>query len=312
MSEKRYTEESTNKVELNGLYADDVKTGAVSVGGVQQLGWSLVGPESKTTILQTSPWTDHASRPFHAHRAAALAEATESRVLTLDFPGQGPDSHSLDPIQRERFKRQGFNIVGKLGWQAVQRILPDFKDEEFVLLGASQGAAHIAGMIHAKPEEATVSDVVMYENPGFERRSVGRLALDFLTNGGKDATYYTRQNPEWAAPDNAGRLLGQLLTQFPSHLLPVQMMAKGDSEEEMLEGFRECFNPGELKYLTVHLFNGSESTVSTSSVNERVADRINNGYSNAKHESLRGEYHALQNSFPAFVGLVKKALKSSI
>lgn len=268
-----------------------------------------------TTIIMPVPWSDYSDRQFQEERIEAIAEATSSRVISVDFPGIGPISEPFTKEQRRAalgkneetpLDERGFAVAGRLAWRALQWYDRRILEDDLLILGFSQGASTAVGMLQTRPEAAKIGDVMLWEGAGWQQQKVGALALKFAVNGSKDQDYYHSLNPEWVEGDSSTRLVPQLLRQSSDHLLPVRMMAQGRD----LAALEYAVKERELRSTRIHLINGTESTVSPTDVNNKVAESLRRlGHWDVHRVLHNREYHGIHNAFPFIANICRHVVR---
>lgn len=319
----RYTEELNvpdslaNAPDLVTIHTETYVSDKDDAGCRQKIGTSLALPNhpnvaSKSMVILLCQWSEYSERMPQVDRLTAISADTRIPVLSLDMPGQSPNSSGLSRRQREALGKGDYTPLASALWNAAKFVAEtrsiDLCDKEVILVGPSQGGPQAAAMAAIAPEGMVLSDVVLWNSPSVynlpRRDSVG-LASDFLLHGSKDMQYYSTLNPEWAYQESAKD--GLRIVRHPiSHGVTALRGMAHASDSTLL------YNPlqsGDLE-ARIHIIHSSEDAVSLACSNQAAEEYLNRtrARGNIRRVELEGEYHAITN----YIGAVAVAVKGVV
>jgi hypothetical protein len=276
----------------------------------QKTGFTLVTPagyEDKAgpLFVMTCSWSEYSAREPQLDRQRAIAGFTGVPVISVDMPGQSPNSSPLTPEQRGAVAHGNFGLLADRLWNTVEygakRGGIDLSNKELVVFGMSQGATLAAAMYEAQPQTTTISDVVLWNTPSFtspQMRSSLKLAKDFLRFGGTDFSYYADLNPVWAYREGLADS-----ARFVQHLgglvfAPISGMAHAKTDNALFETIAR--RSSEAEQPRIHIVHAGNDNVSPDWSNELAEGNLEVVHpGEVRRVQQDGEYHGVTNCLAA-------------
>lgn len=275
---------------------------------------------SRRTMLFFQPWSDTNGRIFSQDRFRAVAADTRSHVLSIDSPGIGLNNSELTTTMDEQLRQGNFEAVCEMMWAAILKHPHSGLDDldELVLGFHSLGSVMTSKMLRYAPEGIEIDRVLLMENPimpsererGTDHAEFVRLAGRFSLFGASGQGHYFAETWQLGWPDKTSSLaqFAKCLTSQKAHWLYGVAMTK---TEPILDDLAVAWRRGTITKETVlHILNGTNSRISPTDLNDLLAHYLQE--SSIESEVVRvgyiGETHAVNNSFPRAVAILRENL----
>jgi pimeloyl-ACP methyl ester carboxylesterase len=192
--------------------------------------------DPEALVIVPVSWSSYGKRPFQAARMGSMATFSNSRVVTLDFPGMGDAEHGrgaeLTEKQREELHRGRLIDLVKGYWQVLVRHQLDKRSDgsplPVALWGNSLGTLTATEMAVSAPESIKLQDVLLSEPMALHKMNEGTLAAQFLLYGSRHIGDYYPLNKGFPVDHTSlGSLFTQLHRQPGVHLGVVTALARG-------------------------------------------------------------------------------------
>lgn len=258
--------------------------------------------DSRNTVMVFQPWSDYVARPFAQQRMDLIADNLNARVIGVDNLGVGMGTSDIPQEMRREIAGGDFGKVSELQWEAVQANELFDKDDSLTLSYYSLGTTMAMSMAAHAPEGVSIDRMILWDCAAIEPQHFGRLALTYLTDGGKGWKQYLSENPDWVKkPSGIGHLVKRIAAQPAGHIDYPRGMAQKTAFDDMVMAHEKGVMSNDS---VVHILNGSKSKVSPTELNDKLAAQIA-GLKLPTPEVIRttlvGERHAIQDSFPRTV-----------
>lgn len=284
---------------------------------------------SQRTIIAPVAWSDYPYREFNVLRQAALAEAADAEMFIVGFPGMGPETDPLTPLQMEELRDKenpSFSRVGKASWDALDSAIkqahPNVEAGQYIanrrvnLLGYSQGASHITGMLASKPENVRPESINIVEMAdGITGRSITRLIGGFAVDGVR-ANKYFKENQKYLpelkeshkGPDPI-ELTRRFIGEVALRITPITM-ARATIERDL----KMAVDLGTLEKRSPFVFQyGTESMIANEDAYKKLGALVSiHAMSDVLAEvTNQGDNHSFQESFPRYAAIADTLSLSS-
>lgn len=248
-----------------GVYVADARQGDVN---------------GKATIIlpQWSDGTLH--NPLSQERAKATAAIEGGVVLYVDNPGVELDLPKMPGYIKQALLSGDFKPGAIKQWDAIAQGLDyvglDF-DSISRVLGASLGAHVASAIVHTAPGEVHLERLDLWETAGLdEDNKFLRFAANFMMHGGDGYADILKNNPEWVALRgiNGAKSLAKLAICRTAGLFYYPWaINRHDIGNTIIEA-KNRKNPAIDGDTALTILNGTESKVSPSVLNDRLALRL--------------------------------------
>jgi len=237
----------------------------------------------KATIIlpQWSDGTLH--NPLSQERAKATATIEGGVVLYVDNPGVEIDLPNMSEDVKQALLSGDFKPGAIKQWDAIAQGLDyvglDF-DSVSRVLGASLGAHVASAIVHTAPGEVHLERLDLWETAGLdEDNKFLRFAANFMMHGGDGYADILKNNPEWVALRgiNGAKSLAKLAICRTAGLFYYPWaINRHDIGNTIIEA-KNRKNPAIDGDTALTILNGTESKVSPSVFNDRLALRLAEG-----------------------------------
>ena len=259
--------------------------------------------DGKATIIlpQWSDGTLH--NPLSQERAKATAAIEGGVVLYVDNPGVEIDL----PNMSEDIKRVPLSGDFKPGaikqWDAIAQGLDyvglDF-DSVSRVLGASLGAHVASAIVHTAPKEVHLERMDLWETAGLdEKNNFLQFAANFMMYGCDGYADILKNNPEWVAylrKINGAKELAKIAIRRTAGLFYyLWAINRHDIGNTIIEA-KNRKNPAIDGDTALTILNGTESKVSPSVFNDRLALRLAESGLRVVRLMSEGGVHASQDN----------------
>ena len=256
----------------------------------------------KATIIlpQWSDGTLH--NPLSQERAKATAAIEGGVVLYVDNPGVEIDLPNMSEDVKQALLSGDFKPGAIKQWDAIAQGLDyaglDF-DSVSRVLGASLGAHVASAMVHTAPEEVHLERLDLWETAGLdEKNNFLRFVANFLVHGGDGYADILKNNPEWVALRgiNGAKSLAKLAICRTAGLFYYPWaINRHDIGNTIIEA-KNRKNPAIDGDTALTILNGTESKVSPSVFNDRLALRLAESGLRVVRLISEGGVHASQDN----------------
>ncbi len=257
----------------------------------------------KATIIlpQWSDGTLH--NPLSQERAKATATIEGGVVLYVDNPGVEIDLPNMSEDVKQALLSGDFKPGAIKQWDAIAQGLDyvglDF-DSVSRVLGASLGAHVASAIVHTAPGEVHLERLDLWETAGLdEDNKFLRFAANFMMHGGDGYADILKNNPEWVALRgvNGTKSLAKLAICRTAGLFYYPWaINRHDIGNTIIEA-KNRKNPAIDGDTALTILNGTESKVSPSELNNRLATQLAlNGFRRVVRLMSEGGVHASQDN----------------
>jgi len=257
----------------------------------------------KATIIlpQWSDGTLH--NPLSQERAKATATIEGGVVLYVDNPGVEIDLPNMSEDVKQALLSGDFKPGAIKQWDAIAQGLDyvglDF-DSVSRVLGASLGAHVASAIVHTAPGEVHLERLDLWETAGLdEDNKFLRFAANFMMHGGDGYADILKNNPEWVALRgiNGAKSLAKLAICRTAGLFYYPWaINRHDIGNTIIEA-KNRKNPAIDGDTALTILNGTESKVSPSELNNRLATQLAlNGFRRVVRLESEGCVHASQDN----------------
>jgi len=256
----------------------------------------------KATIIlpQWSDGTLH--NPLSQERAKATATIEGGVVLYVDNPGVEIDLPNMSEDVKQALLSGDFKPGAIKQWDAIAQGLDyvglDF-DSVSRVLGASLGAHVASAIVHTAPGEVHLERLDLWETAGLdEDNKFLRFAANFMMHGGDGYADILKNNPEWVALRgiNGAKSLAKLAICRTAGLFYYPWaINRHDIGNTIIEA-KNRKNPAIDGDTALTILNGTESKVSPSVFNDRLALRLAESGLRVVRLMSEGGVHASQDN----------------
>ena len=270
-----------------GVYVADARQGDVN---------------GKATIIlpQWSDGTLH--NPLSQERAKATAAIEGGVVLYVDNPGVELDLPKMPRYIKQALLSGDFKPGAIKQWDAIAQGLDyvglDF-DSISRVVGASLGAHVASAIVCTAPEEVHLERMDLWETAGLgEENNFLQFAANFMMHGGDGYADILKNNPEWVALRgiNGAKSLAKLAIRRTAGLFYYPWaINRHDIGNTIIEA-KNRKNPAIDGDTALTILNGTESKVSPSVFNDRLALRLAESGLRVVRLMSEGGVHASQDN----------------
>lgn len=271
-----------------GVYIADARQGDVN---------------GKATIIlpQWSDGTLH--NPLSQERAKATAAIKGDVAIYVDNPGVEPDLPEMPGYIKRALSSGDFKPGAIKQWDAIAQGLDyaglDF-DSVSRVLGASLGAHVASAIVHTAPGEVRLERLDLWETAGLdEKNNFLRFVANFLVHGGDGYADILKNNPEWVAylrKNNGAKELAKIAVRRTAGLFYYPWaINRHDIGNTIIEA-KNRKNPAIDGDTVLTILNGTESKVSPSVFNDRLALRLAESGLRVVRLMSEGGVHASQDN----------------
>ncbi len=271
-----------------GVYIADARQGDVN---------------GKATIIlpQWSDGTLH--NPLSQERAKATAAIGGGVVIYVDNPGVEPGLPKMPGYIKQALLSGDFKPGAIKQWDAIAQGLDyvglDF-DSVSRVLGASLGAHVVSAMVHTAPEEVHLERMDLWETAGLDKENnFLQFAANFMMHGGDGYADILENNPEWVAylrKINGAKELAKIAIHRTAGLFYYPWaINRHDIGNTIIEA-KNRKNPAIDGDTVLTVLNGTESKVSPSVFNDRLALRLAESGLRVVRLMSEGGVHASQDN----------------
>jgi hypothetical protein len=256
----------------------------------------------KATIIlpQWSDGTLH--NPLSQERAKATATIEGGVALYVDNPGVEIDLPNMSEDIKQALLSGDFKPGAIKQWDAIAQGLDyvglDF-DSVSRVLGASLGAHVASAIVHTAPGEVHLERLGLWETAGLdEKNNFLRFVANFLVHGGDGYADILKNNPEWVALRgvNGTKSLAKLAICRTAGLFYYPWaINRHDIGNTIIEA-KNRKNPAIDGDTALTILNGTESKVSPSVFNDRLALRLAESGLRVVRLMSEGGVHASQDN----------------
>ena len=271
-----------------GVYIADARQGDVN---------------GKATIIlpQWSDGTLH--NPLSQERAKATAAIGGGVVIYVDNPGVEPGLPKMPGYIKQALLSGDFKPGAIKQWDAIAQGLDyvglDF-DSVSRVLGASLGAHVVSAMVHTAPEEVHLERMDLWETAGLDKENnFLQFAANFMMHGGDGYADILKNNPEWVAylrKINGAKELANIAIRRTAGLFYYPWaINRHDIGNTIIEA-KNRKKPAIDGDTALTILNGTESKVSPSEFNDRLALRLAESGLRVVRLMSEGGVHASQDN----------------
>ena len=256
----------------------------------------------KATIIlpQWSDGTLH--NPLSQERATAPAAIEGGVVLYVDNPGVEFDLPKMPGYIKQALLSGDFKPGAIKQWDAIAQGLDyvglDF-DSISRVVGASLGAHVASAIVCTAPEEVHLERMDLWETAGLgEENNFLQFAANFMMHGGDGYADILKNNPEWVALRgiNGAKSLAKLAIRRTAGLFYYPWaINRHDIGNTIIEA-KNRKNPAIDGDTALTILNGTESKVSPSEFNDRLALRLAESGLRVVRLMSEGGVHASQDN----------------
>lgn len=256
----------------------------------------------KATIIlpQWSDGTLH--NPLSQERAKATAAIEGGVVLYVDNPGVEFDLPKMPGYIKQALLSGDFKPGAIKQWDAIAQGLDyvglDF-DSISRVVGASLGAHVASAIVCTAPEEVHLERMDLWETAGLgEENNFLQFAANFMMHGGDGYADILKNNPEWVALRgiNGAKSLAKLAIRRTAGLFYYPWaINRHDIGNTIIEA-KNRKNPAIDGDTALTILNGTESKVSPSVFNDRLALRLAESGLRVVRLISEGGVHASQDN----------------
>lgn len=214
-------------------------------------------------------------------RAKATAAIESGVVLYVDNPGVEIDLPNMSEDIKQALLSGDFKPGAIKQWDAIAQGLDyvglDF-DSISRVLGASLGAHVASAIAYTAPGEVHLERLDLWETAGLnEKNNFLRFAANFMMHGGDGYADILENNPEWVAYlrkiNGANELAKIAIRRMAGLFYYPWAINRHDIGNTIIEA-KNRKNPAIDGDTALTILNGTESKVSTSEFNDRLALRL--------------------------------------
>lgn len=271
-----------------GVYIADARQGDVN---------------GKATIIlpQWSDGTLH--NPLSQERAKATAAIKGDVAIYVDNPGVEPDLPEMPGYIKRALSSGDFKPGAIKQWDAIAQGLDyaglDFNSVSRVL-GASLGVHVASAIVCTAPEEVHLERMDLWETAGLgEESNFLQFAANFMMHGGDGYADILKNNPEWVAylrKINGAKELANIAIRRTAGLFYYPWaINRHDIGNTIIEA-KNRKNPAIDGDTALTILNGTESKVSPSEFNDRLALRLAESGLRVVRLMSEGGVHASQDN----------------
>ena len=255
----------------------------------------------KATIIlpQWSDGTLH--NPLSQERAKATAAIEGGVVLYVDNPGVEFDLPKMPGYIKQALLSGDFKPGAIKQWDAIAQGLDyvglDF-DSISRVVGASLGAHVASAIAHTAPEKVHLERLGLWETAGLDENNFLRFVANFLAHGGDGYADILKNNPEWVALRgvNGAKELAKIAIRRTAGLFYYPWaINRHDIGNTIIEA-KNRKNPAIDEDTVLTVLNGTESKVSPSVFNDRLALRLAESGLRVVRLMSEGGVHASQDN----------------
>ncbi len=257
----------------------------------------------KATIIlpQWSDGTLH--NPLSQERAKATAAIEGGVVLYVDNPGVEIDLSKMPGYIKQALLSGDFKPGAIKQWDAIAQGLDyvglDF-DSVSRVLGASLGAHVASAIVRTAPEEVHLERMDLWETAGLDKENnFLQFAANFMMHGGDGYADILENNPEWVAylrKINGAKELAKIAIHRTAGLFYYPWaINRHDIGNTIIEA-KNRKNPAIDGDTVLTVLNGTESKVSPSVFNDRLALRLAESGLRVVRLESEGGVHASQDN----------------
>lgn len=271
-----------------GVYVADARQGDV---------------DGKATIIlpQWSDGTLH--NPLSQERAKATAAIEDGVALYVDNPGVEPGLPEMPGYIKQALLSGDFKPGAIKQWDAIAQGLDyvglDF-DSISRVVGASLGAHVASAIVHTAPEEVHLERLDLWETAGLgEDNKFLRFAANFMMHGGDGYADILKNNPEWVAylrKINGAKELANIAIRRTAGLFYYPWAINCHDIGNTIIEAKNRKNPAIDGGTALTILNGTESKVSPSVFNDRLALRLAESGLRVVRLMSEGGVHASQDN----------------
>lgn len=270
-----------------GVYVADARQGDVN---------------GKATIIlpQWSDGTLH--NPLSQERAKATAAIKGDVVIYVDNPGVEPDLPKMPGYIKQALLSGDFKPGAIKQWNAIAQGLDyvglDF-DSVSRVLGASLGAHVASAIVHTAPEEVHLERMDLWETAGLDKENnFLQFAVNFMMHGSDGYADILKNNPEWVALRgiNGAKSLAKLAICRTAGLFYYPWAINLHDIGNTIIEAKNRKNPAIDGDTDLTILNGTESKVSPSVFNDRLALRLAESGLRVVRLMSEGGVHASQDN----------------
>lgn len=259
--------------------------------------------DGKATIIlpQWSDGTLH--NPLSQERAKATAAIEGGVVLYVDNPGVEIDLPNMSEDIKRVLLSGDFKPGAIKQWDAIAQGLDyvglDF-DSVSRVLGASLGAHVASAIVHTAPKEVHLERMDLWETAGLdEKNNFLQFAANFMMYGCDGYADILKNNPEWVAylrKINGAKELAKIAIRRTAGLFYYPWaINRHDIGNTIIEA-KNRKNPAIDGDTALTILNGTESKVSPSVFNDRLALRLAESGLRVVRLMSEGGVHASQDN----------------
>ena len=259
--------------------------------------------KGKATIIlpQWSDGTLH--NPLSQERAKATAAIEGGVVLYVDNPGVEIDLPNMSEDIKQALLSGDFKPGAIKQWDAIAQGLDyvglDF-DSVSRVLGASLGAHVASAIVRTAPEEVHLERMDLWETAGLDKENnFLQFAANFMMHGGDGYADILKNNPEWVAylrKINGAKELANIAIRRTAGLFYYPWaINRHDIGNTIIEA-KNRKNPAIDGDTALTILNGTESKVSPSVFNDRLALRLAESGLRVVKLMSEGGVHASQDN----------------
>lgn len=271
-----------------GVYIADARQGDVN---------------GKATIIlpQWSDGTLH--NPLSQERAKATAAIKGDVAIYVDNPGVEPDLPEMPGYIKRALSSGDFKPGAIKQWDAIAQGL-DYAGLDFDsisrVVGVSLGAHVASSIVHTAPEEVHLERLDLWETAGLDEESnFLQFAANFMMHGGDGYADILKNNPEWVAylrKINGAKELANIAIRRTAGLFYYPWaINRHDIGNTIIEA-KNRKNPAIDGDTALTILNGTESKVSPSVFNDRLALRLAESGLRVVRLMSEGGVHASQDN----------------
>lgn len=258
----------------------------------------------KATIIlpQWSDGTLH--NPLSQERAKATAAIEGGVALYVDNPGVEIDLPNMSEDIKQALLSGDFKPGAIKQWDAIAQGLDyaglDF-DSVSRVLGASLGAHVASAIVRTAPEEVHLERMDLWETAGLDKENnFLQFAANFMMHGGDGYADILKNNPEWVAylrKINGAKELAKIAIRRTAGLFYYPWaINRHDIGNTIIEA-KNRKNPAIDGDTALTILNGTESKVSPSELNNRLATQLAlNGFRRVVRLESEGCVHVSQDN----------------
>ena len=256
----------------------------------------------KATIIlpQWSDGTLH--NPLSQERAKATAAIEGGVVLYVDNPGVEIDLPNMSEDIKQALLSGDFKPGAIKQWDAIAQGLDyvglDF-DSVSRVVGASLGAHVASAIVCTAPEEVHLERMDLWETAGLgEENNFLQFAANFMMHGGDGYADILKNNPEWVALRgiNGAKSLAKLAIRRTAGLFYYPVGISRHNIGDTIIEAKNRKNPAIDGDTALTILNGTESKVSPSVFNDRLALRLAESGLRVVRLMSEGGVHASQDN----------------